>query len=938
MGRRERPIRAEDGPVAVFAAQLRRLRVEAGSPTYRQLGERVHFAASGLSAATRGARLPTWPVTEAFVVACGGDVEEWRERWRAVSDEVHPLMVGAQVAKAEAAPRGLPADTRIFTGRAAELARLLSLADGAGAGGSPGAVVISAIDGMAGIGKTALALRAGHLLAGRFPGGQLFVDLRGFTPGQTARDPADTLAALLRALGVPAAGIPAQLEERAALYRDRLAGTRTLIVLDNAADEAQVLPLLPAADGCLVLVTSRRRLKALDDAMPLPLDVLAPDEAVALVRQAARVRDDSAAADDARWGQVAELCGRLPLALVIAGALLRTGGKAWTLARLIDRLTPRRAGDELAGYTDDTRSLGAVFDLSYRSLPENERLLFRRLGLLPGSEIDAYAAAALLDADLDSADLLVQRLSDHSLLIGVSPGRYRVHDLIRAHASTLAARLDPEPERTAARDRLLHYYAHTAQSASLPIARWPRPTPHGPAPNHAPDLVHPDTAQAWLRTELLNLDAAFTHTSTHGLDHHTIALAAGLAEILRIDGPWTRALHVHHTAAHTAEHLGRPDDHAIALTDLGRMRYLTADFPGAVDAFTRTLEIHRGLGDRRGEATALNDLGRVRFLTGDLPGTVDAYTRALEISRASGDRHGEAIALNGLGHLRELIDDYPGGEDAHIRALEIFHALGDRHGEANTLNDLGRVRQLAGDFPGAIDAHIRALEIFRALGDRRGEATTLNGQGRVRQLTGNHPGAIDAHARALEIFRALDDRRGEANALTNLGRARQLTGDYPGAIDAQTRALEIYGTLDDRLGEAQVLTDLGRARWLTGDYPGAVDALTRAMEMYRALGSRGDEAVALNYYAAALAAGGQRPRALTLYRQALAVHRELNKPDDEAISLEGIGEHHLASGDPAQGTTHLRQALEIYQRLGMRADADRVQARLDSLAAPGTQS
>jgi tetratricopeptide (TPR) repeat protein len=886
--------------VAAFAAQLRRLRVEAGTPTYRQLGERVHFAPSGLSAATRGSRLPTWPVTEAFVLACGGDVDEWRERWRAVSEEVHPLIVsvdagaGVGVGMAEAAPRSLPADTRIFTGRAAELARLLTLVDGAGAGQSPGTVVISAIDGMAGIGKTALALRAGHLLAERYPDGQLFVDLHGFTPGRAARDPGDALAVLLRALGVSAASVPPRAEARAALYRDRLAGTSTLIVLDNAADEAQVLPLLPASAGCLVLVTSRRRLKALDDAVPLPLDVLPLDEAVALLRQAARVREELA--DDARWEQVAELSGRLPLALVIAGALLRTGGKAWNLTRLIDRLTARRPGDELAGYTDDTRSLASVFDLSYQSLPESERLLFRRLGLLPGPEIDAYAAAALLAADLDTADLLVQRLANHSLLIGASPGRYRVHDLIRAHASTLAATLDPEPERAAAQDRLLHYYAHTAQSASLPIARWPRPVPGGPAPIHAPDVTHPEAARSWLRIEHLNLDAAFTHASTHALDHHTIALAAGLAEILWADGPWTRALHVHQTAAHTAEHLDRPADHATALTDLGRMRYMTGDYSGAVDAHTRALEISHALDDRHGKANALTDLGRVWILTGDFPGAVGALIPALEIYRALGDRHGEASALNDLGRVQQATGDYPGAVGALTSALEIYRTLGDRHGEANALTDLGRVWILTGDFPGTVGALARALKSYRVLGNRHGEANALHDLGRVRYLTEDFPRSVDAHTKALEIYRALGNRHGEANALTELGRVRQATGDSPGAVEAFIQALEIY----------------------------------------RALGIRADEAWALNYYATALAAGGQHCRAVALYRQALAVHRELNKPDDEAISLEGIGEHHLATNDPTQGTAYLGQALKIYQRLGMRADADRVQSRLDGLATPGT--
>jgi predicted ATPase len=347
---------------------------------------------------------------------------------------------------------------------------------------------------MGGVGKTALAIHAGHLLAKRFPDGQLSIDLYGFASNRPPRDPGDALAELLSGLGVPPGQVPAQLDARAALYRELLSDTRTLVLLDNAIDDAQVRPLLPATTGCLVLVTSRRRLKALDDAVPLPLDVLPPDEAVKLLRDAARVASDPA--PEAPWEHVAALCGRLPLALLICGALLRTGGKAWDLQRLVNRLAPHRPGGELAGYTDETRSLAAVFDLSYRTLSDNEQLLFRRLGLLPGTEIDAYAASALLDADLDAADLLVQHLADHSLLIGVSPGRYRIHDLTHAHAQTLTTTLDPQPERDDATNRLLHYWSYTARAASTRIARYPRVGPAGPAPVHEPALTNPGAALA----------------------------------------------------------------------------------------------------------------------------------------------------------------------------------------------------------------------------------------------------------------------------------------------------------------------------------------------------------------------------------------------------------------------------------------------------------
>jgi hypothetical protein len=275
MGRRESPIDAEGGPVAEFAAGLRRLREQAGSPTYRQLGERTRFAPSVLSAAARGTRLATWPVTRAFVAACGGDVVLWHRRWREVSEAVHPAVAGAAAGPGwipgrsirpirsrgtcRPTPARSPAGSR-NCGICSPRPTNWELTDAH----STGTVVITAIDGMAGIGKTALALRAGHLLADRFPDGQLFVDLHGYTQGLPARDPADALTVLLRSLGLPPDRIPEDLDARAAVYRARLAGTRTLILLDNAADEAQVRPLLPASSTCLVLVTSRKRLRALD--------------------------------------------------------------------------------------------------------------------------------------------------------------------------------------------------------------------------------------------------------------------------------------------------------------------------------------------------------------------------------------------------------------------------------------------------------------------------------------------------------------------------------------------------------------------------------------------------------------------------------------------------------------------------------------------------
>jgi tetratricopeptide (TPR) repeat protein len=636
-----------------------------------------------------------------------------------------------------------------------------------------------------------------------------------------------------------------------------------------------------------VLITSRRRLKGLDDARILSLDLLSAAESVNLLRA---VAGPDRVADDRLLARIAELCGYLPLALRIAAALLRHR-PAWTLANLAGLLTDRHR--RVQALSDGERDLSVVFDLSYQSLPEPHRALFRRLGLIPGPDLDSAAAAALLEVDPQVATRLLEDLVDHNLLLSHAPGRYRPHDLIRGHARTLAA-ADPAPGRQDAIDRLLRYYAHTAHSASIPVVRSVRPAPGGPAPAHAPVLSDPETARAWLRTERDNIEHAAVYSRANDLHEHTIALTAGLAEILRTDGPYLHALALHQAATETAQHHGRPVTHADALTDLGIMRRLSGDLAGAQEALTRAVEIHRATGERRGEAEALVELGRAGGLAGDLSGADDAIARALEIYRATGERHGEADALADLGIMRRAAGDPAGAQVGLGQALEIYRAIGDRHGEADALTELGRARALLGDLAGAQVVLSRALEFYRA--------------------TGHH--------------------HGEAFALTNLGAVRRLLGDPAGACDSLTQALEFYRAIGYRLGEAEALTNLGTVRRLLGDPAGAQVALARALEIYRSTGHRHDEAWALNHHAASVAALGELPRAFALYERALTLTGELDKPDDQAVALEGLGACHLVNGDADAAGSHLRRALEIYQRLGMTSGVCRVQGSLAGLTPP----
>ena len=785
------------------------------------------------------------------------------------------------------APRQLPVDTRVFTGRAAELGVLLRLAEQSWRGPVAGTAVICAINGMGGIGKTALAVRAAHRLAGGFPDGQLFLDLHGYTEGVSPREPGQALECLLRALGVSAGQIPEEAEARAALYRHRLADTRTLIVLDNAASEGQVRPLLPSAPGCFVLVTSRRRLKGLDDVHTVALDLLPAPDARVLLRAVAG--PDRIAPGDPLLGEITQSCGHLPLALRIAGALLhhRPGWSLEHLARLLrdrDRCVPR--------LSDGERDLATVFDLSYAGLGEQYRVLIRRLGRVPGQEFDAYVTAALLATDPQAAYGLLEDLVDHNLLISHAPGRYRMHDLVRAHADALAA-ADPPAELHAARDRLLHYYAHTALSAAALLARNPRPAPRGPAPAHAPAMSEPETAWAWLRTERENLEAALTHARDGALYEHFLALAGGLAELLLADGPFSRALTVFQAAAENAERHGHRAVRAAALADLGVARQRVGDVPGAVAALMQAVDLHRILGNRPEQAAALAYLGRVRFQAGDQTGAVHAFTGAGEISRALGDRLGEATALKELGVLRRLSGELSGASDFLTRALVLYRDIDDRRGEALAL-----------------------IELAYARGGEAGELAV----------------AANALAKTLGNSLAYGHRNDEAYILMRLGRVWRRTGDLPKAADALGRALEIYRVSGNRESEAAVLVELGIMRKIVGDLQGAADAVSRALDVFRAAGSRIDEAWTLNHLAAIVAATGDQPGARALHRQALALNRELGKPLGEAFALEGLGECHLSAGEAETGVDHLETALALFQRLGMAADAGRVRTRLADLA------
>ncbi|WP_407567197.1 ATP-binding protein [Polymorphospora sp. A560] len=660
------------------------------------------------------------------------------------------------------AERTLPADVPGFVGRHDELARLLAAVTDA-ADGQVQAVAVHAVDGMAGIGKTALVVHAAHHLAARFPDGQRFIALRAHAPGQPRVDPAAALETLLQADGVAAEQIPAGLDARAGLWRHRMTDKKLLLVLDDAADTNHVTPLLPAAPGCLVLITSRRKLTTLPGVTLLALDILPPDQAVELFIERAGHR---ALHEPEAVYRITALCGYLPLAITLTAARLHTH-RTWTVTDIADDLTEAR--DRLAELASGDLAITAAFDLSYHDLSSDRQRLFRRLGLHPGPDLDRYATAALDNTTLTQARRSMEDLLEHNLITEPHRGRYRFHDLIAVHARILAT-TDPKTNQDAARDRLLDYYLHTATAAArhLPHHTSPTSPTTWPAPTHAPTITNPEQATDWLTREQPNLVAATVWAAAH---HHpaAIGIPKALQSHLRAHGPWDLAQDLHHTALATARHIENQPAQAHTLTNLAIVQRLTGDYAAAATNSQQALDISQQFGDPHGQADALNALARVQQATGDYAGAATNSQQALDISQRLGQRHGQADALETLAHVLRATGDYAAAATNAQQALDLHQQLGNPHGQADALNALARVQHATGDYAAAATNAQQALDLHQQLGNPHGQAITLNTLARIQHATGNYAAAATTAQQALDISQQLGRRHGQANVLNTLG-------------------------------------------------------------------------------------------------------------------------------------------------------------------------
>ena len=650
-------------------------------------------------------------------------------------------------------PAQLPADLAGFAGRRDHLDWL----DATLRGRSTNAVVISAIAGTPGVGKTTLAVHWAHTVREQFPDGQLYANLRGFDPNDNAAPPAEVVRRFLDALNMPDAPIPADFGAQVDLYRSLLAGKRVLVILDNARDPDQVRPLLPGTAGCLTVVTSRNQLTglvAIDGARPLALDLLSTDEAHGLL--AGRLGSQRVDAEPDALEELVTLCARLPLALAIAAAHLATRPRL-RLAELVRELRERRHRlDTLTG-DDPATDIRAVFACSYRALSPAAARLFRLLGLHPGPDVTASAAASMAAVPPEEVGPLLRELIQAHLVADHGGGRVVMHDLLREYAAERAQADESDPDRQDATARMLDHYLSAAYRGALLLAPHRRmigvpPLSAGVTPEPPADEA---AAMAWYAAEHQVLLALIHRAGAAGFDNHAWRLSWSLADYFDRRGHWQDRVAAQTAALGAVRRLGDPRAEAI---------------------------VHRGLAVvyvRQGQTALAHEhsMQAVRLATdlGDPIGLADSH-RAL------------ASVAEDLGRLDEALH--------HARqALVLFREAGDTLGEARAQNNVGMVHAKQGDYRSAVTHCREALRLLEPLGDRFTEAAIWDSLGYAHNRLGQHDEAVACYRHALALCRELGDRFYEAESLTGLGEARRDAGDPAAAASAWQQALEIFTDL-----------------------------------------------------------------------------------------------------------------------------------------------
>ena len=785
---------------------------------------------------------------------------------RMLTGDPEPVLRPAQSPAVQAAPPPdtLPPDVAEFVGRDDELRKLT-----ADHGPVPWVAII---EGMPGVGKTALAARAARAAAAEYPDGTLYLDLHSHDPAGPSLQPAEALHQLLQMLSVQSAQIPKDTSARAALWRAHLSRRRVVVVLDDAAGLDQIRPLLPAAGQSLVLITTRRRLPALEGAHKLTLDVLSVEEAVALFR---RVAGEHRTLDSDQVTTTVGLCGRLPLAVhLAAGRVAQAGPPA--LDNLIEEWSQYPLW--LGGTGAAGPEVIAAFDLSYRALEPGHQRLFRRLGASPCATHSLLAAAALDGCAVPEAARALGVLLDCHLLTQAPDGQFRLHDLIRGYAAARARRDDSEAQQQEAVGRLLSYYLHAAHRADrllYPFRR--RPVVQGARPAHCPPLRTRQDAESWLESEWRNILQAASHAGRRDWKRECADLSYLLADYLEIRACWDEAIAAHTLALQASRYIADPARIARAALALSVVSQQTGRHDAAIPLAEEAAGIYRSLADRAGEAAALDQIGLAHQRTA---------------------RSREALAY-------------------FLEARILYEAAPDPRGVADTLSHSGIACWHLGRHPEA-NEHLRAaLKLYREVGDRRGEAKALNNLGRVQLYNGDHADALDAYQQSLQIFRELGGPQNEAILCQAIGSVHRFRGSYSEALSAYRRALAIYREIGDLPDEADALNDIGTIYQSASCPDEALVHHQKARLIAAEIGDASQQLVALRMIADIHRGTGRCVEALEDYHGALKLAREIGDPYEEGKILQGIAEVTLYTQRRDAARIVFRQALDIFERLGV---------------------
>ena len=813
-------------------------------------------------------------------------------------------------------PSQLPADVAGFVGRADDLRQLDALLPERGDHAET-ALGVAVVAGMAGVGKTALAVHWAHQVADQFPDGQLYLDLRGYATTPQLR-PIEGLRQLLHGLGVDQ--VPADLEEAAGLYRSVTAGRRLLLLFDNAATADQVRSLLPGSPGCLVAVTSRDRLAGLvatHGARRLVLGPLPPEEAQALLGEvvgAERIKAEPEAA-----AELARACSHLPLALRIAAANLADDPEQ----PISGQVATLRVGDRLAALEiegDPDAAVRAAFGASYQRLAAPERQLFRLLGLVPGPHFTASGAAALVGPSAGDTRASLDRLAAAHLVDRYVPGRYRLHDLLRLYAAERAQEIDPG-ERAAATRRLLELYVLGADEAARllypEMLRLPSAgdaSPLGRAP-----FTEPAQALEWLDLEAPNLLVAVRHAADHGPRPLAFQLADTLRGYFWLRVPaasWQDVASAARSAAVAEDDLHAQVATALSLGDLhwNRNRY-----PEAIEHYTEAVRHSQEAGWSEGEAVALDRLGLAHWRWGQLQPAATYLTRSLAVARRIGSRVGQMSVLGNLGGVLAELGMLQQAADHFTAALALKP---ESSAGAGLLDGLGEVSYNRGRLDQALDHLTEALARFREIGYRAGQSDTLRNLAGVHTDAGRYDQAFELAGEALELARQTGSQPIEAGALKALGDTEQRLGRHRAALERYEQARRLAHEARARGQEVDAMVGLATANRHLDRLDQATEQAVQARQLAGEAGYRILEGHAGSALAEIQLACGRPHRAVEHAREALAVHRETGHRLGEARALRVLGHAIRRTEGTDAALPHWHAALAILADAGATPEAD----------------